>query len=652
MTDNSNNPAKNPKSGRGGKRLRYTGKVFIPQNRGLSQETQQEPSPLDQLAPSDPTLSLHKTSPNGEQQGGRWRRVSTQQEETDEKETPVGEESSTTSLSSPTEETTVPHAYSRGRNRASRRGHDLQGRTAASRAGRNPRSDREDNYRHSSVASGPPRQPQQHRSSRPRPPQSRWRATRISSAHSELTDLAEELMTALANDSYECMICMSIVKRRQSIWHCEECYALFHFECIAKWSKNSLDEARQQPPSFLPQKPPPEGWRCPHCNKGHHEREGPPVPLCFCGKVRHPEFNPYITPHSCGDLCGRIRSGDCPHPCNLCVSPSSFSSARRNGTTTLTNSLWNFACCRPCHPGPCPPCSATSPVKYCWCGNEEYRTRCGEADPGRSCGEVCDRPLACHNHRCEDACHPGPCQKCAKLLPMKCYCGKAAENRACGTQVEDSTMGEVRHFSCGGVCGRQLACGNHTCQRTCHTGPCNECAVLPKNVDKCACGKTDILSIAPPRKSCLDPIATCSKKCEKKLHCGVHMCTQPCHLGECPPCKGGVEMPCRCKLNTKKISCLQAFPLKESSPSGDSSTSGAVVTCDVACNVARSCGRHRCNIKCCPSAGNPLADEHICKIPCKKPLKCGTHQCGVRSHPLPSRTPTNLRNKCNTAPLP
>ncbi|ELR18860.1 uncharacterized protein ACA1_036940 [Acanthamoeba castellanii str. Neff] len=137
-------------------------------------------------------------------------------------------------------------------------------------------------------------------------------------AHGEMTDLAEELLAGLLNDSYECMICMNNVRRRQSIWHCEECYALFHLDCISKWSKNSLEEARQVPQGILPQKPPADGWRCPHCNKTHRQHEGPPVSRCFCGKYANPEFNPYITPHSCGDLCGRMRAGtDCPHPCNF-----------------------------------------------------------------------------------------------------------------------------------------------------------------------------------------------------------------------------------------------------------------------------------------------------------------------------------------------
>ena len=35
-------------------------------------------------------------------------------------------------------------------------------------------------------------------------------------------------------------------------------------------------------------------------------------------------------------------------------------------------------------------------------------------------------------------------------------------------QVSEQPCSAVREYSCGRQCGRQLACGNHTCQRGCH----------------------------------------------------------------------------------------------------------------------------------------------------------------------------------------
>jgi hypothetical protein len=43
-------------------------------------------------------------------------------------------------------------------------------------------------------------------------------------------------------------------------------------------------------------------WRCPHCNA---QCAGSATYKCYCGRVENPEFNPYLTPHSCGGLCGR-----------------------------------------------------------------------------------------------------------------------------------------------------------------------------------------------------------------------------------------------------------------------------------------------------------------------------------------------------------
>ena len=52
-----------------------------------------------------------------------------------------------------------------------------------------------------------------------------------------------------------------------------------------------------------------------------------PLYTCFCRKVKNPDRNPYVIPHSCGEVCGKYRGINCTHPCTL-----------------------------DCHPGPCPPC--------------------------------------------------------------------------------------------------------------------------------------------------------------------------------------------------------------------------------------------------------------------------------------------------------
>lgn len=68
---------------------------------------------------------------------------------------------------------------------------------------------------------------------------------------------------------------------------------------------------------------------------------------------------------------------------------------------------------------------------------------------------------------------------------------------------------------------RSLDCGNHFCDKPCHPGECESCPRLPANVTHCPCGARPLTEFeAPPRASCLDPIATCDNVCDKPLDCG------------------------------------------------------------------------------------------------------------------------------------
>src|SRR3546814_19359324 len=40
------------------------------------------------------------------------------------------------------------------------------------------------------------------------------------------------------------------------------------------------------------------------------------------------------------------------------------------------------------------------------------------------CNSVCGRPYACGNHKCEKVCHSGDCGECALAGDRQCYCGK------------------------------------------------------------------------------------------------------------------------------------------------------------------------------------------------------------------------------------
>lgn len=68
-------------------------------------------------------------------------------------------------------------------------------------------------------------------------------------------------------------------------------------------------------------------WGCPKCRTGYLPTEVPTEYRCFCGKQKDPPADPWLAPHTCGDICGKHLASGCDHTCVLL-----------------------------CHPGPCPPC--------------------------------------------------------------------------------------------------------------------------------------------------------------------------------------------------------------------------------------------------------------------------------------------------------
>ena len=155
---------------------------------------------------------------------------------------------------------------------------------------------------------------------------------------------------------------------------------------------------------------------------------------------------------------------------------------------------------------------------------------------------------------------------------------------------------------------KTLGCGNHVCKETCHPGVCGDCELLPGMITSCYCGKS---SLEEERKSCLDPIPTCSKICDKILPCGLHRCKETCHPGSCAPCRVMVTQKCRCQSTSQTVECFTTTTMME----GD-----ATFRCDKPCGRKKSCGRHRCNDKCCPlsnSKNNVVVqgrDPHLCSM--------------------------------------
>ncbi|GKB59018.1 NF-X1-type zinc finger protein NFXL1 [Tanacetum coccineum] len=312
-------------------------------------------------------------------------------------------------------------------------------------------------------------------------------------------------------------------------------------------------------------------------------------------------------------------------------------------------------CVVQCHPGPCPPCKAFAPPRICPCGKKTIPTRCSDQKSLLTCGQRCGKPLKCLRHCCSKTCHVGPCDSCDVQIDASCFCKKKIEVVVCGdmavkghANVENDGI-----FSCNSSCGKPLGCGNHVCKETCHPGVCGDCELLPGRITSCHCGKS---SLQEERHSCLDPIPTCSKICDKILPCGLHRCKDKCHPGSCAPCRVMVTQKCRCGSTYRTVECFNTTTTM---------TDGAdtAFKCDKPCGRKKNCGRHRCSDKCCPlsnsknSAATQGWDPHLCSKPCEKKLRCGQHDCETLCHsghcpPCQETIFTDLTCACGRSSIP
>ncbi|XP_061121370.1 transcriptional repressor NF-X1 [Syngnathus typhle] len=387
------------------------------------------------------------------------------------------------------------------------------------------------------------------------------------------------LIEQLSSEKYECMVCCDVVRLMAPVWSCHSCFHVFHLNCIKKWARSPASQADDCT----------DGWRCPACQNVAHKH--PSTYTCFCGKVTNPEWQRSEIPHSCGDMCGKKRSGgDCNHPCNIL-----------------------------CHPGPCPQCPAFV-TRSCICGKMSQPMRCSQPSLLR-CGEACGAMLNCGRHACAQVCHGGSCQPCQLRVQQACYCGVSTREIPCGT--DEDGLDASGDFSCQKTCGNMLNCEIHRCQQPCHPGSCPPCPRSPSVVKTCPCGQTPLAKLlelgCSERKSCSDPIPSCGKTCTLPLPCGsndtIHQCDKLCHEGACGPCSLTSTIRCRCASKTKEVPCATIKSEEE-----------LVFTCEKRCSKKRSCGRHKCGELCCVSV------EHKCQLICGYKLNCGLHRCQEPCH--------------------
>lgn len=332
-----------------------------------------------------------------------------------------------------------------------------------------------------------------------------------SSSSPSSIDLAkiQSFLASSSSGAVSCLICLERIKRTDPTWSCTSlCFAVFHLFCIQSWARQCLDLQAARAvtrPSSNPTEPE-AAWNCPKCRSSYQKTKIPRRYLCYCGKEEDPPAdNPWILPHSCGEVCERPLSNNCGHCCLLL-----------------------------CHPGPCASCPKLVKAK-CFCGGVEDVRRCGHKQ--FSCGDVCERVLDCDIHNCREICHDGECPPCRERAVYKCSCGKVKEEKDCCERV----------FRCEASCENMLNCGKHVCERGCHSGECGLCPYQGKR--SCPCGKRFYQGL-----SCDVVAPLCGGTCDKVLGCGYHRCPERCHRGPClETCRIVVTKSCRCGGTKKQV---------------------------------------------------------------------------------------------------
>ncbi|OXB83816.1 UNVERIFIED_CONTAM: hypothetical protein H355_003028 [Colinus virginianus] len=426
---------------------------------------------------------------------------------------------------------------------------------------------------------------------------------------SELERTRQYMNEAFQSGAMTCLICIASVKRNQAVWSCSGCFCIFHLVCIQKWAKDSL---------FLVSSPLTDDdfgkkdhpWPCPKCRFEYKRSETPNKYYCYCGKVENPTVDPWLVPHSCGQICEREFKPPCGHKCLLL-----------------------------CHPGPCPPCPKMVTTS-CHCKKAKpVPRRCSAKE--WSCRLPCGRMLLCGQHTCANPCHSGDCQPCPRVSKQQCICGRQTAERLCASpQWQCDQLNSLGIFQ---VCGKALPCGNHTCEQVCHAGPCGDCPRSGKRF--CPCGKSKFTL------PCTEDVPTCGDSCDKVLECGIHKCLQRCHRGPCEICRqccSGNCPPCD-QVCGRTLGCRN-----HRCPSGchRGSCNPCPEIVDVKCNCGKTvikvpCGRERtikppkCKQLCSrpPTCHHPTQEKHYCHFgrcppcrqSCQKTLTCG-HLCPVSCH--------------------
>ncbi|KAI0107487.1 hypothetical protein GGR51DRAFT_149565 [Nemania sp. FL0031] len=339
----------------------------------------------------------------------------------------------------------------------------------------------------------------------------------------------------------------------------------------------------------------------------------------------------------------------------------------------------------------CPGCNSTMNdepgVYHCWCGKEINPKPVAGLTP-HSCGQTCSKPRGTCPHPCPLQCHAGPCPPCLLMGPSQpCFCGKNISTKRC------SETDYAQGWSCREPCGDLLACGEHECQRECHSGLCGSCEIPVAS--RCYCGKEsrdipcdtlgeqlesydferirteDATSERDGQESGTWFVGSfkCGRPCGRPFDCAKHSCQKGCHpQDEAPahcPFSPDVITHCPCgktpisDITEPRQSCLDPIPncakvcnklLDCGHLCQDNCHSGPCPQCDQEVELDCRCGRTKTSVVCHENDLQPPLCEKICRVQ----LNCGRHEHGVRCCPAEKRAIERMtakrRNK-NSGPL-
>lgn len=91
--------------------------------------------------------------------------------------------------------------------------------------------------------------------------------------------------------------------------------------CVQRWSKDTITQKKQALEGPILVKQTKVCWCCPKCRFEYGSEDIPSKYLCFCTKTENPKYEPFLVPHSCGEICKKDLVPKCGHQCLLLCHP-------------------------------------------------------------------------------------------------------------------------------------------------------------------------------------------------------------------------------------------------------------------------------------------------------------------------------------------